>query len=151
MTEAPAIRLESDPEAAAQELAAGLKAWNDRVSGPTKRLRFVYGVRSADGTLTGGIHARVYRDELYVDDLWLRDDMRGQGLGSRLLALAEQHARAEGCRVVSLDTMNWQARPFYERHGYACVLEQSYEGGRFVRYFMRKDLLPPSGQPEPHA
>jgi putative acetyltransferase len=36
--------------------------------------------------------------------MYLRPEWRGRGLGSQLLALALEHARGSGCRVVELET-----------------------------------------------
>jgi GNAT superfamily N-acetyltransferase len=119
---------------------AGLIAWNDRVTGPARRQRFAYAVKDANGRVAGGITAKLYRDSLYIDDLFLDDAMRGQGIGTRLMDLAEARAREAGCVFVYLDTMDWQARPFYEKRGYRVFHTFSYEGGKFQSFMMRKDL-----------
>jgi len=54
-------------------------------------------------------------DELYVVP-WLR----GQGVGSALLAVAESVTRARGGELleINVDGQDTDARRFYERHGY---------------------------------
>jgi ribosomal protein S18 acetylase RimI-like enzyme len=56
----------------------------------------------------------------YVNVLAVRPAFRGQGLGTKLLALAEERARAEGRRGLSVITSddNVGARRLYERCGY---------------------------------
>ncbi|RVH23342.1 GNAT family N-acetyltransferase [Sinorhizobium meliloti] len=56
----------------------------------------------------------------YVNVLACYPDYRGQGLGSRLLNLAEQIAREEALRRMSVIVANSNvgARRLYERHGY---------------------------------
>jgi GNAT superfamily N-acetyltransferase len=77
---------------------------------------------------------------LYVEILWLDARARGRGLGARLMAMAEQEAQRRGCRGAHLDTMSFQALPFYERMGYTVfgVLEDLPPGHR--RYFLKKKL-----------
>lgn len=59
-------------------------------------------------------------DSWYVNVLACYPDHRGQGLGSRLLALADEIGRAEGLRRMSLIVAadNAGARQLYKRHGY---------------------------------
>src|SRR5688572_13104762 len=56
----------------------------------------------------------------YVNVLAVRPAFRGQGLGTKLLALAEDRARADGRRGLSVITSddNVGARRLYERCGY---------------------------------
>jgi GNAT superfamily N-acetyltransferase len=55
----------------------------------------------------------------YVDDLVVRDDMRGSGLGARLLAEVGTEARARGMPWLVLDTAvdNALGQRFYFRFG----------------------------------
>ena len=58
-----------------------------------------------------------YWDWFYVDLFWLREDVRGQGHGHRLIELAENEARKRGASRVYLDTFSFQAPDFYRDHG----------------------------------
>jgi ribosomal protein S18 acetylase RimI-like enzyme len=63
-------------------------------------------------------------------------------LGSQLMAKAEAHARAQDLTGIWLDTYSFQARPFYEKLGFAVVGEivDMPPGGS--RYFLSKPLKP---------
>lgn len=74
--------------------------------------------RSADGSLVGGAYAFVNWNWIDISLLWVAETHRGQGLGSRLLLGLESAARDKGCRNAHLETFSYQARVFYERHGY---------------------------------
>jgi ribosomal protein S18 acetylase RimI-like enzyme len=75
----------------------------------------------ADGNIIGGILGGTYWGWMYVDILWVHEDHRGKGIGSKLLTEAEKEAKARGCHHVHLDTMSWQAPKFYEKHGYSVI------------------------------
>lgn len=55
-----------------------------------------------------------------VDELYVRPEARGQGIGSRLLATAEAHCREAGIRTLLLEVErgNMGARRLYERLGF---------------------------------
>lgn len=55
---------------------------------------------------------------LRVEVLWVDEAARGRGIGSRLLAEAERLAREMGARNAALETFEWQAPRFYQKHGY---------------------------------
>lgn len=96
--------------------------------------------RDASGRLVGGVVARVNWSWLHVSLVWVAEELRGGGLGALLLAAAEDEGRTRGCRHAHLDTFSYQARPFYERHGWRvfATLDDYPEGHQ--RFFLRKDL-----------
>ena len=57
----------------------------------------------------------------FIDELYVRPDQRGRGLGALAIATAEVAARRLGVRAVHLevDTGNDRARRLYERSGFA--------------------------------
>ena len=75
----------------------------------------------ADGNIIGGLLGGTYWDWMYIDILWVREDHRRQGVGSRLLTDAEKEAMRRGCHHVHVDTMSWQAPMFYQKHGYEVI------------------------------
>ena len=98
-------------------------------------------LREADGTVSGGLLGETYWGWLHVGILWLEEKKRGLGYGSQLLDAAEQEALRRGCRHVHLDTLSFQALPFYEKNGYSVfgVLEELPAGHR--RFFLSKKLV----------
>jgi GNAT superfamily N-acetyltransferase len=75
-------------------------------------------VRGDDGTIQGGLLGGTYWGWLYISILWLHEDLRGQGYGSRLVHMAEDIARERGCHHAHLDTMSFQALGFYLKLGF---------------------------------
>jgi GNAT superfamily N-acetyltransferase len=122
------------------EIRAGLMAYNEAAVGPAVVQPFALYVRDRDGTIRGGLVGYLAWRWLYVDLLWVDEPLRGNGYGTELLTEAERVAREAGCVAARLDTYEFQARPFYERHGYAVygVLEGYPADTR--QYFLRKSL-----------
>ena len=92
------------------------------------------------GNTIGGILGGTYWGWMYVDILWVHENHRKQGIGSKLLSMAEQEAIRRGCHHVHLDTMSWQAPKFYKKHGYEVigVLPDIPSGNQ--KYLLKKDL-----------
>ncbi|MFC5467419.1 GNAT family N-acetyltransferase [Cohnella suwonensis] len=95
-------------------------------------------LKDQEDQIFGGVLGRFYRFALYIHVLWVSDQLRGQGYGSRLLEEIESISRSKGCRLIHLDTWNFQAPEFYKKHGYEIfgILEGFPEG--FKRYYLRK-------------
>ena len=75
----------------------------------------------ANGNIIGGILGGTYWGWMYVDILWVHENHRYKGIGSKLLLEAEKEAVHRGCHHVHLDTMSWQAPEFYQKHGYEVI------------------------------
>lgn len=76
----------------------------------------------------------------YVDVLWVDSEYRSKGLGSKLLGEIEKSAKDKGCYLIHLDTFDFQAKEFYENHGYEMfgVLDNCPAG--HCRYYLKKKL-----------
>jgi ribosomal protein S18 acetylase RimI-like enzyme len=93
------------------------------------------------GELQAALAGRTFGNWFYLESFWLAPALRRLGHGSELLQHAEQIARARGCRFVVLDTLDFQARPFYEKHGYQLQWTQAdYPLAGGAKYFMTKQL-----------
>lgn len=119
---------------------AGLMAFNAAAVGPTVVQALALYLRDGGDAIRGGLTGYLAWEWLYVDLLWVEESLRGQGYGAALLADAERVAREGGCVAARLDTYEFQARPFYERHGYTVygVLDGYPAGTR--QYSLRKAL-----------
>ena len=93
-----------------------------------------------DGNVIGGIIGGTYWGWMYVDILWVHENHKGCGIGSKLLAAAEKEAKTRGCHHVHLDTMSWQAPEFYKKHGYTTIgiLPDIPKGNQ--KYLLMKEL-----------
>jgi GNAT superfamily N-acetyltransferase len=75
-------------------------------------------LRREDGSIAGGLLGDLYWGWLSINILWIDESLRGQGYGKKLILMAEEEAIQKSCRAAHLDTMSFQARPFYEKLGY---------------------------------
>ena len=102
--------------------------------------RFAIAVKDDAGNISGGLIGEMYWDYLHVDTLWLAESLRGQDIGSRLLTMAEDVAREKGMHHANLETTTFQARGFYEKHGYRVVGQLDGKPPGHIWYYMQKDL-----------
>lgn len=107
--------------------------------GPWRDLDVV--LRDRAGAVRGGALAETNAGWCFLKALWVDDPLRGRGFGRRLLAAVGDGARERGCLGVYLDTYSFQARPFYERAGYAVfgTLPDHPPGG--AKYYLAKRLV----------
>lgn len=70
------------------------------------------------GRLAAGMSGWTWGVAAGIGMTWVREDTRGAGLGTRLLAEFESEARGRGCTHVFVTSFTFQAPGFYERQGY---------------------------------
>jgi GNAT superfamily N-acetyltransferase len=75
----------------------------------------------ADSQVVGGLVAETQFAWLRISIMAIDPQQRLRGIGASLLAAAEREATARGCRYAYVDTMDYQAPRFYEKHGYTIV------------------------------
>ena len=118
----------------------GVGDYNKEQAGDNNFQRFCYVLKDSDEEVVGGVLGEVYWDWLYIDLLWVKDELRGRGHGHRLLTRAEDEAREQGAKNAYLDTFSFQAPDFYKDHGYQVFGElQDFPPG-YQRYFYTKQL-----------
>jgi ribosomal protein S18 acetylase RimI-like enzyme len=123
-----------------QALLEGMKAFNKAAVGVGGAQKFNVALREENGHIVGGVAATLAADSLYLDVVWNDDSVRGQGHGRAMMEKIEAEGRRRGAHYAWLYTMSWQARPFYEKLGYACVGEMPFLDGRHRQYVMWKRL-----------
>ena len=97
-------------------------------------------VEDDSGELMAGLVAETFGNWLEIEYLFVKEDLRGQGIGSQLLQQAECEAKKRNCRFAFVNTYQFQAPAFYQKQGYKEVFtlkDYPYTG---QRYYYQKDL-----------
>jgi GNAT superfamily N-acetyltransferase len=117
----PPLRIAAEPSpdgGAIRAVEAGLNAHSAAFNlAGDWRPQWILG-RDPGEAVQAGVRFLTVFDWLFVQWLWVAEAYRGQGVGSALLAGAENAAREKHCRAAYLDTFTFQAPRFYERRGY---------------------------------
>ena len=103
---------------------------------------FVLKVENENGEIVGGCIAQAYEyrwSRMFLDTLWVDERYRHHGIGSMIIREVERIAREKGCRVVTLGTASYMARPFYEKHGYTVFTTLKKANG-YISYSLVKYL-----------
>lgn len=103
---------------------------------------FVLKVENEAGEIVGGCIAEAYEyrwSRMFLDTLWVDERYRHHGIGSMIIREVERIAREKGCRVVTLGTASYMARPFYEKHGYTVFTTLKKPNG-YISYSLVKYL-----------
>lgn len=105
-----------------------------------ERIPLAIQIKNDQDEVIAGAAARTFGDWLLLDTLWVSDELRGQNIGSKILNEVEAAGKNRGCIKCLLDTLNFQAMPFYEKHGYKTQWVQKDYPETGCKYFMLKEL-----------
>jgi GNAT superfamily N-acetyltransferase len=133
------LETERDPAAAAV-ITGGLAAFNRETFGRVDSRTLDILVRDEDGTIIGGLLGRSSLGLFFLDLFYLPKELRGSGIGSRIMAQAEDEARRRGCTAAFVYTVTFQAPGFYEKYGYRRFGEIPCPPEGATRIFLSKTL-----------
>jgi len=124
----------------ARYIRSKLNEYNNRFVPPDNHEK-LYLVTRRNDEIIGGLVGGTYWNWLYIEWFWVDEHERNSGLGTRILAKAEEIAIQRGCRNSHLETHDFQSLAFYQRRGYSIFgeLENLPEG--HSKYYLRKQLV----------
>jgi GNAT superfamily N-acetyltransferase len=119
----------------------GLSRFNDEFVGYADRQPLAVLVRHPEsGEVVGGASGRSSLGLLFLDLFFLPQELRGQGIGTRVLRSFEEEGRRRGCRSAVLYTISFQAPEFYMRHGWTVFGKIPCDPPGTYRVFLSKSL-----------
>lgn len=122
-------------------IGAGLNAYNDEITKYNDRKSLAIVVRDKQsGQLIGGMLGRSSLGLLFIELVYLPEELRNSVLGSTILKQFEQEGRNRGCSAAVLYTISFQAPGFYEKHGWERFGEIPCSPPGTSRIFLTKKL-----------
>lgn len=135
------LRLTDAPDPALRTvLGDGLDRHNHAAAGYTDSRPLAVVVTDAAGVTLGGLSGRTSLGMCFFDLVYLPESLRGQDVGTRMMAMVEAEALARGCRSVVLFTISFQAPGFYEKLGYVRFGEIACDPPGTTRMFLSKTI-----------
>ena len=131
----------ADPSSADVEfLEDRLYEFNSAATGIDDGEALAVFARGERGELLAAAAGHTWGGTCEIRQLWVKDELRRRGIGSRLLQEAEAEARQRGCSQLVLNTHSFQAPEFYEKLGYSRVAEIADYPHGHAQILMRKAL-----------
>lgn len=98
------IRLENTESQKAQKIGELIRSYNrsKRETAESEPLNLY--IEDEQGQLLAGLVAETFGNWLEIEYLFVKEDLRGQGIGSQLLQRAESEAKKRNCRYVFVNT-----------------------------------------------
>lgn len=82
-----------------------------------------------DSDYIGSLKARLSWGNFHIVEVFVKEDMRGQGIGTKLMQHAIAVAKKDGAKFVSIKTSNPTAKALYEKLGF--IVHNVMEGYSF--------------------
>jgi ribosomal protein S18 acetylase RimI-like enzyme len=111
------IQVETNYSLVRRKAYEGLVAYNTPFGGKIDHRPLAISVRKGK-KIIGALVGQTFWGWLYIEFIWVSEELRKEGVGKSLIAKAEAEARKRGARYVYLNTFNFQAPGFYRKLGY---------------------------------
>ncbi|MFA6303927.1 MAG: GNAT family N-acetyltransferase [Legionella sp.] len=101
---------------------------------------FAIFIRDSLNNIIAGCNGNTLYGCLYIDQLWVSDTYRSQGLGTKLVEAAIKYGKDKTCTFAAVNTMDWEALGFYQKCGFKIEFERHGFHKGSVFYFLRKEF-----------
>ena len=134
------IRLENTESQKAQKIGELVRSYNRSKREAVESEPLNLYIEDEHGRLLAGLVAETFGNWLEIEYLFVKEDLRGQGIGSQLLQQAESEAKKRNCCFAFVNTYQFQAPNFYQKHGYKEVFTLKDYPCTGQRHYYQKDL-----------
>lgn len=134
------IQLENTESQKSQKIGNLIRSYNRSKREAVESEPLNLYIEDEHGEIMAGLVAETFGNWLEIEYLFVKENLRGQGIGSQLLQQAESEAKKRNCRFAFVNTYQFQAPAFYQKYGYDEVFtlkDYPYTG---QRYYYQKDL-----------
>lgn len=105
-------------EPAWEVIGGGISEFNKKIAGDDHEENLCFILEDPEEEILGGVIGVTFWNWLFINLMWLPEELRGKGYGQRFLEMAEEEGRKSGAQYSYLDTFSFQAPGFYQKFGY---------------------------------
>ena len=121
------LKLENTESEKTQELANLIRAYNRSNREPSKSEPLNIYLEDEQSNLKEGMVAETFGNWLEIEYLYVSDDLRGQGIGSKILKMAERESKERGCKYSFVNTFNFQEPNFSQKFNFIIPIIPNYQ------------------------
>ena len=121
-------------------LVDGVRSFNRDRTGNEWPRPVAYYLRDSERRIIAGVQGTLWGRSMHIDVVWVDEQHRASGYGSKLMRAIERYAAAHAHPLVYLETTSFQALPFYEGLGYRIFGELPRISQGHTMYFLMKEL-----------
>ena len=135
---------EENPDKIKDALHLGIKDFNYHTFGQYELQPFAIYMQDAPGVIIAGAYGfkLAKHHTIRMEFVWVKEDLRHQGLGAKILHRVEDYARQLQFHFIQAMTLDFQAPEFYKKMGYQLLgnIPQWFCGHDAI--FFSKDIRP---------
>ncbi len=118
----------------------GLLAFNHPFLGEWNDQTFTIYAEDKNKEIIGGICGSYANAHMKIEWVWIDEQYRSQGLGRKIFHHLDEFALAKNCKYIDLETLEFQAKDFYQKLGFNLIATLPNWCAGYDSYIMRKFL-----------
>lgn len=101
---------------------------------------FAFFIYDNSNQIIGGLKAVHFYKSIHVDLLWVHPLYRNSNYGTTLMSKVEEYAKTKQCSFITICTMDFEAKDFYQKLGYVIEFERNNYEKNSTLYYLKKNL-----------